>query len=193
MSLALTLNISGGAWGMAPPPDSPARSHAPSATKADKEKRAVDTEKEKTGVDTMKAEVTLSGCLVGPGAGAGPYKLTHATPIGAVKENATAHGKTKKDASQKEASAKETMKGASADAGISYELVGAGSDLKPHVGHRVEVTGTVHHDQGTVDKSSPGTPATGQSTQADQRMAKSGMKPEKVNVTSVKMISATCP
>ncbi len=103
--------------------------------------------------------------------------------------------KTKKDASHKDANAKETMKesGASADSLISYELVGAGSDLKPHVGHKVEVTGIVHHDQATADKSAQTTPATGQSTQADQKMPKSAMKPVKVNVTSVTMISVTCP
>jgi predicted extracellular nuclease len=187
MGLALTLSLPAVVWGQTPHPGSPAKNQSPSAGKA---------EKGKPTIDTAKAEqVTVSGCLVAPGTDTGPYKLTHATPAVVMKDKGMADAKTKKDAGHKEASAKETMKeaGTSADSLISYELVGAGSDLKPHVGHKVEVTGTVHHDKTTVDKSAQTTPATGQSTQADQKMPKSAMKPLKVNVTSVKMISATCP
>jgi hypothetical protein len=61
---------------------------------------------------------------------------------------------------------------------MSYALVGG--DLKPHVGHKVEVTGTISSDTtskaGTEIKGAPGMKVVGT-----------------LNVKSVKMISAICP
>ena len=61
---------------------------------------------------------------------------------------------------------------------ISYALVGG--DLKPHVGHKVEVTGTISGDKPskaeTDIKGAPGMKIVGT-----------------LNVKSVKMIAATCP
>jgi hypothetical protein len=68
---------------------------------------------------------------------------------------------------------------------ISYELVG-GTNLKAHVGHKVEVTGTMAKmDAGAMAKT--GTMA------KDKMPSDQDMQSMKLNVASVKMVSATCP
>ena len=71
-------------------------------------------------------------------------------------------------------------------AGISssYDLTAkAGVDLAPHVGHKVEITGTP----------APMTPGTGGAASTDKPAA--GAKPPaaKLTVSAVKMVSASCP
>lgn len=100
--------------------------------------------------------VTMTGC-VAEGTMADHYMLTNAM--------ASTGGMMKNDAM-------------SADHPTSFAL--SGGDLKPHVGHKVEVTGTVskmgHMDK---DKMSP--------------MAESAPKAATLKVKTVKMLSATCP
>jgi hypothetical protein len=66
--------------------------------------------------------------------------------------------------------------------GTSYVLDGHAADLKSHVGHRIEVTGTVEPKSKTSADpatSAPGSPA-------------SSMATDHLTVSSVKMIAADC-
>jgi len=69
---------------------------------------------------------------------------------------------------------------------MSYELVGG--DLQAHMGHKVEVTGTMSKsDMEKMDK---------MRKMGMEKMAGTSdkdMQALKLNVTSVKMVSATCP
>jgi len=65
----------------------------------------------------------------------------------------------------------------------SYTLVG-GENLKAHVGHKVEVTGTM----GTS-----GSGASTSGTAGTTGTTGTGMKAQELRVQSVKMVSATCP
>ena len=70
----------------------------------------------------------------------------------------------------------------------SYALMGG--DLKPHVGHKVAVTGTMDA------KSAMGKSGMAKDTMPKETMGKDTMAKDKamtVNVKSVKMIAATCP
>ena len=174
--------------------------------------------------DKLKmGEVSVTGCLEA-GSTAGQYKLTHATQVSGLKEKGLGVGATTNDANQKaqnaaQTAAKDAMKGTAmtGDWRISFDLVSGSTDLQPHVGHKVEVTGTVskedmmtmerlQHDQSKTDKEhgkaeidpkkadKPAHAAKpGQSTQADQTMPQSAMSSVKLNVTSMKHISPTCP
>jgi hypothetical protein len=70
----------------------------------------------------------------------------------------------------------------------SYALMGG--ELKPHVGHKVAVTGTMDA------KSAMGKSGMAKDTMPKETMGKDTMAKDKamtVNVKSVKMIAATCP
>jgi hypothetical protein len=66
----------------------------------------------------------------------------------------------------------------STSAGTSYVLSGRDSELKNHVGHKVEVTGTIDAKSDTKTPTTSAPPTMTAST--------------KLNVTSVKMISSDC-
>jgi len=75
--------------------------------------------------------------------------------------------------------------------GTSYTLEGQETELKKHVGHKVEVTGT------TGSASSTGTSTTGTSSTATSggtgsTSASSSMGGQTLHVTSVRMISSDC-
>ncbi len=80
---------------------------------------------------------------------------------------------------------------------MSYELSGGG-DLKAHVGHKIEVSGSV--DKATMDKMNKmkmdkmgDKPATGTMDTMDKdKKAMGHDTPMQLKVTSVKMISASC-
>jgi hypothetical protein len=71
--------------------------------------------------------------------------------------------------------------GAAAGAKASYRLDGTESTLTPHVGHKVEITGTVEEQRSA--SAAAGGAASG-SSNAPAAMLK---------VDSVKMVSTTCP
>lgn len=70
---------------------------------------------------------------------------------------------------------------------MAYEL--AGADVKAHLGHKVELTGTV--SKADMDRMSKMDKM--DQMAKDKMMADPMMKVMKLTVTSVKMISATCP
>lgn len=100
--------------------------------------------------------VTVSGC-VAEGAPAGHFMLNNATMM---------MPDAKKEGSS-------TMPTTGDKSMASYMLVG-GENLKAHVGHKVEVSGTLE-TPGQPDEKTPGT------------------KAAELRVQSVKMVSATCP
>ena len=85
--------------------------------------------------------------------------------------------------------------GKMAHPGATYMLDGNDSELKNHVGHRIEVTGSVAGSMSGMNHGTTGSPAT--STAASS--SSSGSSSDKMtnvnqtlNVTSIKMISADC-
>lgn len=112
--------------------------------------------------------MSMSGCITA-GKSAGQYMLTNAMMGGAM---------------DKDKMAKPGMGGQM----MSYALAG-GSNLKAHMGHKVEVMGTMSKmdmdAMGKMDKMSK--------MDRDKMMAGKNMKAMTLNVTSVKMVSATCP
>ena len=102
------------------------------------------------------SSITVTGC-VAPGSGADQFQLTNAT-LG------TAPPATEK------AGEKPKM-----GLGATYNLMG-GTNLKAHVGHKVEVTGTMAKPDTSAK------PATGGTAPAGT-----------INVSNVKMVSASCP
>ena len=116
-------------------------------------------EKPATGKNGMKPS-TITGCVAQSGA---LYRLDHA--IVATDPDVDTQNRPATEASP-------TPKM------LSYALVGA--DLKAHLGHKVEVTGTISGDKTSKDtaelKGVPGMKLVGT-----------------LNVKSVKMVSETCP
>ena len=123
--------------------------------------------------------MTVSGCLTA-GMDAGKYMLTNAMTM--------KPGMMKKDSMGKEMEQEKMKPGMAGDhMMMSYELVG-GSDLQAHVGHKMEVKGSLSKSDmdhmakmNKMDK-----------MEKDKMMADKDMKPMKLNVTSVKMVSANC-
>jgi hypothetical protein len=71
--------------------------------------------------------------------------------------------------------------GAASSAKASYRLDGTESTLTPHVGHKVEITGT-------LDEQRPASAAAGGAASASAATPAGTLK-----VDSVKMVSTTCP
>ena len=125
---------------------------------------------------TADKKVTFSGCIerqpasaaVVTGAPTMPFMLTNATSAGAGAPVATSGTGA-------------TGTGASAAAKMSYRLDGTETTLTPHVGHKVEITGT-------VDEQRPASAAAGGTTSASSNAPAGTLK-----VDSVKMVSTTCP
>jgi hypothetical protein len=69
----------------------------------------------------------------------------------------------------------------SAAHGTSYVLEGRDTELKSHVGHRIEVTGTIE-PKSRMDPATTATPGAAAAHPSDDRL----------NVTSIKMVAAEC-
>src|SRR6185436_11126957 len=122
------------------------------------------------GRSTADKKVTYSGCIERQPASAAavtgaptmPFMLTNASAAGAGAPVATSGS------------------GAGA-AKASYRLDGTESTLTPHVGHKVEITGTVEEQR-------PASAAAGGATSGSSNTPAGTLK-----VDSVKMVSTTCP
>ncbi len=158
----------------------------------------MDKDKGEMGKDKMMKDgmMSVTGC-VAQGADATHFKLTNAMassmPMGKMDSGAA----MKSDGMKSE--------------GMTYTLDG-GTNLKAHLGHKIEVSGTMdkdammgHEKMGTsgtaMGKDAPA--AAGKGTMAtmdkdkmgsmDHSKMDKGMMAGKINVKSVKMISANCP
>jgi pyruvate/2-oxoglutarate dehydrogenase complex dihydrolipoamide acyltransferase (E2) component len=125
-------------------------------------------------------KVTYSGCIERQPASAAavtgaanmPFSLTNASPVDSSSPVATSGG-----AAGAAGAGKST---ATAAAGKTYRLDGTDRMLSPHVGHKVEITGT-------LDEESASPAANASATGASAAAA------AKLKVDSVKMVSTTCP
>jgi hypothetical protein len=113
--------------------------------------------------------VTVTGC-VAEGTEAGSYTLTNAKVSGNPAASPTTTGTAGTERAEKSSSMEHSG---------SYQL--KGGDLKAHVGHKVEVTGTTSDDKRTDKSANAGTTATTKDM------------PSTLTVKSVKMVSTTCP
>ncbi|MEO7192669.1 MAG: hypothetical protein ABI051_16580 [Vicinamibacterales bacterium] len=124
-------------------------------------------------------EMTMSGCVMA-GADANRFMLTNAMKAGGMME--------KDQMNQPGMAGQSGQAGMTGDHMMSYELVG-GTNLKAHMGHKVEVTGTMSKmdmDRMTsMDKMDK--------MAKDKMMSDKTMQAMKLNVTNVKMVAATCP
>lgn len=125
-------------------------------------------------MDKMKeGQTTVSGCVTA-GKDASHYMLSNAMMMGGTMDKAMM---------DKDKMAKPGMDGQHM---MSYELVGG--DLKGHVGHKVEVTGSMSKmDMDRMAKMEK------MDKMAKDKMMAQDMKAMTLNVTSVKMVSPTCP
>jgi hypothetical protein len=70
--------------------------------------------------------------------------------------------------------------------GSTYQLDGSASELKPHVGHEVEIKGSLE------SSSSSGTSSTGSTSSTGTATSGSTSSGQRLKVESVRMISSTC-
>jgi hypothetical protein len=124
---------------------------------------------------TKGQDVTVEGCVAAESAMPGQFKLTNATPSSAATEKSTPSPSTPPSADKTK--------------GVTYNLMG-GSDLKPHVGHKVAVTGTL---DSSMPKPTTEKPSTEKPSTATPPSGAKDMPAGTLNVKSVKMISTTCP
>ncbi len=116
--------------------------------------------------------MTMSGCIAA-GKDSGQYMLTNAMRMGGMMD--------------KEKMPKDNMQPGMSGHMMSYELVGG--DLKAHMGHKVEVTGTM--SKSDMDKMYKMSSMDKMDKEKMDKMDKD-MKPMKLNVKSVKMVSESC-
>ena len=124
--------------------------------------------------------VTIQGCLQrGTGASSStPGATATAGAPGFMLSNATPSTSSSSTTQQSGAA---TATASASTTATSYRLDGEDSKLTPHVGHKVEITGT-------LDSSS----AAGSAPSGGASASASAMAP-KLKVDAVKMIAATCP
>jgi len=121
-----------------------------------------------------KDMMTVTGCVMA-GKDSGMFMLTNAMSMAMMDKPMMDQEKMKSDRMQK-------------DMMMSYELVG-GTNLKAHLGHKVEVMGTM----AKMDMDNMMKMKKMDQMAKDKMMSDKDMKAMKLNVTSVKMVSATCP
>lgn len=156
-----------GQGGATTPDRQPPSTQAPPATPPPTQAPPTSTQ---AGRATADKKVTYSGCIERQPASAAavtgaptmPFVLTNASAAGAGAPVATSGAA-----------------GAAAAGKASYRLDGTESTLTPHVGHKVEITGTVEEQR----------PASGAAGGASAANAPAGT----LKVDSVKMVSTTCP
>jgi hypothetical protein len=214
--MTVMLSIPAALWGQTPMPKDPSAAtraqEAGEKAQAAGEKAQAAGEKAKTAGDQMASakagQVTVTGCLESATT-PGKYKLTHAMKDSSKEMAAPAQSNAEVQA---KAQAQANASAKTAASAVSYELVGKESELKPHVGHKIEVAGSVStEDMARLDKMQQDqlkgktASAAGQSAQDKDKkasdpamqtaknMSDPAMQPVKLNVGSVKMVSATCP
>ena len=124
-------------------------------------------------------EVTLTGCLQAD-ANKTMFWLSDAGTAGEAKSETGAPAST--------------TAGKASDMKKSYRLTPAASvSLQPHVGHKVEITGTIDKSAGASARGTAGaeTPAAGATGTAGSEAKRLENAPQ-VNVSAVKHVSPTC-
>lgn len=136
-------------------------------------------------------EVTVTGCLAA-GPTEGSYQLTHAGMSDMMKDKGKMEkGKMEAGKMDHDKMGADKMAGKDSMMGghmMTYALVG-GENLKPHLGHKIAVTGT------TSQMDHMSSPA-GTAAKENKDMKGANMKDMKsatLTVKSMKMIAAACP
>ena len=135
-----------------------------------------------TAGDKMHPEkITVVGCLQPDTAAstttsAGAYKLTNATMADARSSSSTSSTATGTTG---------TTGTATAGMGSSYVLDGRDTELKNHVGHKIEVTGTLESHKGMSSTSPSATSSGSASTHMNDGA-------QRLQVASVRMIASDC-
>jgi hypothetical protein len=147
----------------------------------------------KAASDKDSKTVTLTGCLQ-QGADASSFTLANALvekPAGAAAAgtSGTAAGTTTGGAATGTASAAH-----GSEAPATWTLApSSGVDLKPHVGHKVQVMGTAASDMAMSKTEAKGTSTTASGAKTEtSAKGELSMGAHKLNVTSVKHIAETC-
>jgi hypothetical protein len=122
-------------------------------------------------------QVTYTGC-VKPGANPGTFVLENA-------ELATASTASGAQAGQSTAAQSNVGTAGATKTTLNLNTTKAGTDLKPHTNHKIQVVGT-------VAAAKPGA-STGASTGATPGQSATAKTAQDFNVESIKMVSATCP
>jgi hypothetical protein len=150
-----------------------------------------------TSADKANHDVTITGCL--SKSANGGYMLTNARMETGSSSTATAAGSSTTTAggagATTTAGATGTTGESSAMPGTTWMLSG-GSDLEKHLGHKIQVTGKTewtgaameHGRSSTTSASGVGTTATTGTTAAG-----SSSDQPRLDVKSIKMVSASCP
>jgi len=122
-----------------------------------------------------KDTITVTGCLQA-GSTSDTFTLSNATEASAASSPTGTSGSS--------TTGSPGASGSSRSASSKYELTASGTvDLKPHVGHKVEITGT-------PDKSAVGT--SGSSSSTTTGAGSSAAETKKLKVTAVKHLAASC-
>jgi len=150
--------------------------------------------------DRSRDQVTVTGCLQdnshssttaasSTSTTGGDYTLVNATMGKAESTSTTATSSTTAGATT--AATTGTTGSTASDTTrrgqVSYALEGSGSELKSHVGHRIEVTGTLEENHAPSASSTATSTTT--SGSASSRM---NSAPERLKVSSVRMIAPDC-
>jgi hypothetical protein len=131
-------------------------------------------------------EVTVSGCLARSASGG--FVLNNAKIETDSSKAATGTTGTTGTTATTSGSSGTTAGSMSASAGSTYALEGSSADLEKHVGHKIEVTGK----EGAAATTTTGAAGTTGTTGTTGTAAASSSPVHRVDVQSVKMISASC-
>jgi hypothetical protein len=162
------------------------------------------SQSQKSSSDKSDKTVSLTGCLQ-QGDTPGTFVLAN-VDASALSDMGGAHGsmppsrpsesqERPSDPSSPPATGTSGMGSSSSDKDLKVELTGGGSvDLKQHVGHQVEVTGTMaaKSTAGTSGSGSAGTTGSTDPTSPSRAGSMGDKNVHKLSVRSVKMISSSC-
>lgn len=142
-----------------------------------------------TSTTTSSDKITVTGCLTGGSQSSSTTASTSTASShtgGYVLATAPMTGSDTTTGTSGSTTAGTTDSANMAHPNVSYMLDGHDAELKNHVGHRIEVTGTVEHG---MKHDMPPATSTTTSGSASDRMSTAS---ETLKVSSIRMISADC-
>ena len=153
-----------------------------------------------TTMDKSRDQITVTGCLQessrnstattsSTSTTAGDYTLANATIGKSASSSTTASSTTTAETTTAATTGTtgSTATDTTRPGQASYTLDGSASELKSHVGHRIEVSGTLENNH---DPSASSTATSTTTSAAASSRMESG--PQRIKVSSVRMIAADC-
>jgi hypothetical protein len=159
---------------------------------------------------TSEKTITVVGCLENASTSASGSTATGSSTTGttgssgmtsgssqfvlanAMPSTGTSTGTTGATGSTSTASGTSGTSSSSTTTGSRYMLEGQTSELQPHTGHQIEVTGTLDTTSGSTSSGATGTTGT-TGSETSSGGSSSMANAQRLKVSSVRMISATCP